>query len=84
MKAFSNIPLQYDVEELMRFCHLEVFRDRIKEVEAVIEESYRLIDPKAVYKTVKISEVKGNLLVLEGGSVFESKLLFPYRNFFLH
>jgi len=75
LKAFSNIPLQYDVEELMRFCHLEVFRDRIKEVEAVIEESYRLIDPKAVYKTVKISEVKGNLLVLEGGSVFESKLL---------
>jgi len=75
LKAISNIPLQYDVEELMRFCHLEVFRDRIKEVEAVIEESYRLIDPKAVYKTVKISEVKGNLLVLEGGSLFESELL---------
>ena len=75
MKAFSNIMLEYDVEELMRFCHLDVFRDRIREVEAVIDESYRLIDPKAVYKTVKIFEVKGNRLVLEGGSVFESELL---------
>jgi len=75
LKAFSNIMLEYDVEELMRFCHLDVFRDRIREVEAVIDESYRLIDPKAVYKTVKIFEVKGNRLVLEGGSVFESKLL---------
>jgi len=75
LKVFSDITLQYDVEELMRFCHLEVFRDRIREVEAVIEESYRLVDPKAAYKTVKISEVKGNRLVLEGGSVFESELL---------
>jgi len=75
LKVLSNITLQYDIEELMRFCHLDVFRDRIREVEAVIDESYRLIDPKAVYKTVKISEVKGNRLVLEGGSVFESELL---------
>jgi len=75
LKILSNISLQYDVEELMRFCHLDVFRDRTREVEAVIDESYRLIDPKAVYKTVKISEVKGSRLVLEGGSVFESELL---------
>lgn len=75
MKILSNISLQYDVEELMRFCHLDVFRDRIREVEAVIDESYKLIDPKAVYKTVKIFEVKGSRLVLEGGSVFESELL---------
>jgi len=75
MKALGNITLHYDLDELMRFCHLNCFRDRMKEVEAVIEESYRLIDPKAVYKTVKISEVKGNRLVLEGGSVFESELL---------
>ena len=75
LKAFNNITLKYDVEELMRFCHLDVFRDRIKEVEAVIEESYRLIDPKAVYKTVKIFEIKGSLLALEGGRVFESELL---------
>jgi len=66
LKAFNNITSKYDVEELMRLCHLDVFRDRIKEVEAVIEESYRLIDPKAVYKTVKISEIKGSLLALEG------------------
>jgi len=75
LKVFNNITLEYDVEELMRFCHLEVFRDRIREVEAVIDESYRLVDPKAAYKTVKISEVKGNRLVLEEGSVFESELL---------
>jgi hypothetical protein len=75
LKAFSNITLQYDLEELMRFCHLEFLKNKIREVEAVIEESYRLIDPKAMYKTVKISEIKGNRLVLEGGSVFESELL---------
>jgi len=75
LKAFSNMMLEYDVEELVRFCHIDCMRDKAREVEAVIDESYRLIDPKAVYKTVKISEVKGGRLVLEGGSVFESKLL---------
>ena len=75
LKAFSNMMLEYDVEELMRFCHLDYMRDKIREVEGVIDESYRLIDPKAVYKPVKISEVKGDRLVLEGGCVFESELL---------
>jgi len=67
--------LEYDVEELMRFCHIDCMRDKTREVEAVIDESYRLIEPRAVYKTVRISEVKGGRLVLEGGSVFESELL---------
>jgi len=60
---------------LMRFCHIDCMRDKTREVEAVIDESYRLIEPRAVYKTVRISEVKGGRLVLEGGSVFESELL---------
>jgi len=75
LKAFSNMMLEYDVEELMRFCHIDCMRDKTREVEAVIDESYRLIEPRAVYKTVRISEVKGGRLVLEGGSVFESELL---------
>ena len=75
LKVLSDLTLRYDLEELMHFCHLEYLRDKIKDVEVVFEESYRLIDPRAVYKTVKISEVKGSRLVLEGGSVFESELL---------
>jgi len=74
-KALTNLTLRYDFEELMLFCHLDCFRDKISEVEAVFDESYKLIDPRAVYKTVKISEVKDGRLVLEEGSVFESELL---------
>ena len=67
--------LEYDVEELTRFCHLNRIRDRIENIEKVIDEGYSLIDPKAMYKTVKISEVKGSQLILEGGGVLESELL---------
>jgi len=75
LKVLSDLTLRYDVEELMHFCHLDCFKDRVREIEAVIEESYRLIDPRAVYKAVKISEIKGSRLVLEEGGVFESELL---------
>ncbi len=75
MKVFRNITLEYDIEELMRFCHFQRIRDRIEDVEAVIDDAYALIDPKAMYKTAKVSEVQGGRLVLEGRSVLESELL---------
>lgn len=75
MKVFRNITLEYDVEDVTRFCHFQRIRDRIEDVEAVIEEAYGLIDPKAMYKKVKVSEVRGSRLILEGGSVLESELL---------
>ncbi len=75
MKVLSNITLQYETEELIRFCHLNRIDDRIGDIESIIDEGYRLLDPRAIYKVAKIVEVKEDQLILEGGEIFESKLL---------
>jgi hypothetical protein len=48
--------------------------ERIENAEAVVEESYRLIDPMAACERIKISEVKAGRLFLENGNSFESEL----------
>ena len=75
MKTFRNITLEYDVEELVRFCHMEGIRKRIDDIECIIDEGYKLLNPRAMYKRIKISEVKGSRLILEGGVFLDSELL---------
>lgn len=75
MKVFDNITLKCDVEELTSFCHLNYIKDKIENFEAIIEEGYGLLDPKAMYTVAEITEVKGDQLILRDGHVFESNLL---------
>jgi hypothetical protein len=74
LRAYSYIPLKYEIKDVIRFCHLDRISDKIDDFENIVNEAYELIYPKAMYKTSEI-EVKDDLLILENGTILKSKLL---------
>ncbi len=74
LRILDDIRLEYDVGEIIRFCHLNRISNKIGDVKEIIEEGYSLIDPKAIYRISKI-ELKDDRLILEKEKVLTSKLL---------
>lgn len=74
LRVLTDIVLDYDIDELIRFCHLDRISDKIDNMQSIVVEGYKLLDPKAMYKTSRI-EVKEDHIILEGGKILSSKLL---------
>lgn len=74
MRVITDIALEYDIDELVRFCHLDRISDKINNMKSIVVEGYKLLDPKAMYKASRI-EVKEDHVILEGGKILSSKLL---------
>lgn len=75
LKIFENIKLEYDVDEIINFCHMERIKEKLDNIADTISEGYKLLDPKAMYEPIKIYEIKGSRLILDDGTFFESNLL---------
>jgi hypothetical protein len=75
LRIFENIKLEYDVNEIIYFCHLERIKGKLDNIVDIISESYKLLDPKAMYEPIKINEINGVRLILNNETFFESNLL---------
>jgi len=75
LKIFKNIKLEYDVDEIINFCHMERIKEKLDNIAEIISEGYKLLNPKAMYKPIEIYEIKDSRLILDDGTFFESNLL---------
>ncbi len=54
---------------------MERIKDKLENIADIISEGYKLLDPRAMYEPIKISEIKDSRLILDDGAFFESNLL---------
>ncbi|MEM3404326.1 MAG: vitamin B12 dependent-methionine synthase activation domain-containing protein [Nitrososphaeria archaeon] len=73
MIVLHNIVITLDKAELVQTQKLNKIDDDI--ISSLLDETSKLIKPKAVYTTVKVLNVNGNDVALEGDFTFKSVML---------
>jgi len=74
----NNIPLKFNQDKTLRIIYhgnTNVSEQRKKELNDIIEDSYRLINPKALYTSLTIKKVTGEKILLENGKRLKSSFL---------
>ena len=75
VQILEDIPVQYDLARLSKELQLERLRGRIDEVDQLIEDSYELLDPKALYIYLQVQEISGFTVRLETGDIVNGAIL---------
>jgi len=78
MKMLNKIPLKFDQDKILRIIYQgnnNVHEERKKELNNIIEESYQLINSKALYTSLAIKKITNEELILENGKRLKSSLL---------
>ena len=75
MQVVDYISVKYDEEELLRELKIETLKRKKEEIISLIEESHRLIEPKAVYTHLEVVKIAGNSVHLSSGDVLEGVIL---------
>jgi len=74
----NNIPLKFNQDKTLRIIYhgnTNVSEQRKKELNDIIEDSYQLINPKALYTSLTIKKITGEEIILENGKRLKSSLL---------
>jgi len=78
MKMLNKIPLKFDQDKILRIIYHgnnNVHEERKKELNNIIEESYQLINSKALYTSLAIKKITNEEIILENGKRLKSSLL---------
>jgi hypothetical protein len=74
-QVVDNIPVKYDEEELWQELNIEALKGQKKEIISLIEESRRLIEPKAVYTHLEVVKIAVDDVRLESGDMLKGVIL---------
>ena len=74
-QVVDHIPVEYNDEKLWRELHVETLKGKKKEIASLIEESRKLIEPKAVYTYLEVVRIERDNIHLESGDVLNGVIL---------
>ena len=75
MHILDHIPLRYDKDRLYRELQIERLKGKAGEVEPLIEESFKQLEPKAAYIYLQVEDIAEDMVRLEGGYVLKGAIL---------
>ena len=78
MRILNNIPLKFNQDKILGIIYhgnTNVSEHRKKELNGIIEDSYQLINPKALYTSLTIKKITNGGIILENEKRLKSSLL---------
>jgi len=75
MIVVDSVPVDLDEAELIPSLKLERLKQREKDVPRLVEKALALIQPRAVYRYMKVTSIEDELISLKGGFGIKSTIL---------